>query len=79
MRVATAVRRPGPRPGPVRITVAHEQGIHAAGPVDRYTLAPYALAQTIAPRMAAIHQRHPGALVRADLGIRLRGVSAAQI
>ncbi|KYQ52574.1 hypothetical protein ALC60_08290 [Trachymyrmex zeteki] len=48
MRVAAAVRRPGPCTGSIRITVTHDQRIHAAGPVDRHTLAPSVLMQTAA-------------------------------
>ncbi|KYM94233.1 hypothetical protein ALC62_15141 [Cyphomyrmex costatus] len=40
VRVAAAVRCPGPCTGSIRITVTHDQRIHAAGPVDRHTLAP---------------------------------------
>ncbi|KYN40103.1 hypothetical protein ALC56_05511 [Trachymyrmex septentrionalis] len=48
MRVAAAVRCPGPCAGSIRITVTHNQRIHAAGPVDRHTLAPSVLMQTAA-------------------------------
>lgn len=46
--VAAAVGRPGPRTGSIRVTVTNDQRIHAAGPVDRHTLAPSVLMQTAA-------------------------------
>lgn len=46
--VTAAVRCPGPRTGSIRVTVTDDQRIHAAGPVDRHTLAPSVLMQTTA-------------------------------
>lgn len=39
MSVSSAVGRSGPSAGPVRITVASDQRVHAARPVDRHALA----------------------------------------
>lgn len=75
MRVTAAVRRPGPCPGPVRVTVANDQGIHPARPVhDRHALAPpgRGVAIASASRLATVRQRCPGVLRRGvDLCVRL--------
>lgn len=39
MSVSSAVGRSGPSAGPVRVTVASDQRVHAARPVDRHALA----------------------------------------
>lgn len=69
--ISAAVGRPGPRTGPVRVTVARDQGIHAAGPVDRYTLPPSPKSQAAASGTAAVCQRRPRVLCGTHLRVRL--------
>lgn len=71
VRVATAVRCPGPRPGSIRVTVARDQGVHTAGSIDRYTLTSSVMVEAFATWPAAIHQRCPEVLHRADVRVWL--------
>jgi len=54
VRIAATIRRPGPCPGSIRVTVARNQGVHT-GSVDRYTLASSVLKEIIAAGSTAFY------------------------
>jgi len=71
VRIAATIRRPGPCPGSIRVTVACDQGVHT-GSIDRYTLASSVLMEIIAAGSAAFYQRCPEILHCADIRVWLR-------
>lgn len=75
MGITAAVRCSGPSTGSVRITVAHDQGVHAAGPIDRHALTAN-MTMTSAPRAFAVRQRYPQVFRRADLCVLFMSLCA---